>query len=180
VEFLLPYVRLELLIHTMRTRTWAPEAWPLVKHELIRALKLRRARTAGSELSQPEGRLERICRLQWRAGVVAIPFLTACVTAAPHSGGPYIRLDNDTEYSIEERPVGFRVSVKHSRYQFFPDAAEVRHSCRTTVSSLAHDIAAKRGRRIRPLTEDRIRVDTARNILNGVSSCSASATVEYE
>jgi len=42
VEFLLPYVRLELLIHTMRTRTWAPEAWPLVKRELIRALKLRR------------------------------------------------------------------------------------------------------------------------------------------
>jgi len=27
----LPYARLELLIHTMRTRTWPPEAWPLVK-----------------------------------------------------------------------------------------------------------------------------------------------------
>lgn len=40
MEFLLPYARLELLIRTMRTRTWDPEAWPLVKHELIRALKL--------------------------------------------------------------------------------------------------------------------------------------------
>jgi hypothetical protein len=38
MHFLLPYVRLELLIHTMRTRTWAPEAWPLVKHELLRAI----------------------------------------------------------------------------------------------------------------------------------------------
>jgi hypothetical protein len=31
MHFLLPYVRIELLIHTMLTRTWAPEAWPLVK-----------------------------------------------------------------------------------------------------------------------------------------------------
>ena len=28
----------ELLIRTMTSRTWAPEAWPLVKHELVRAL----------------------------------------------------------------------------------------------------------------------------------------------
>jgi hypothetical protein len=42
VHFLLPYARVERLIRTMLTRTWAPEAWPLVKHELVRALKLRR------------------------------------------------------------------------------------------------------------------------------------------
>ena len=39
---LLPYARIELLICTMLTRTWAPEAWPLVKHELANALKQRR------------------------------------------------------------------------------------------------------------------------------------------
>ena len=37
-----PYARIELLIRTMLTRTWAPEAWPLLKHELTKALKLRR------------------------------------------------------------------------------------------------------------------------------------------
>ena len=37
VHFLLPYVRLELLIRTMLTRTWAPEAWPLVKRAHPRA-----------------------------------------------------------------------------------------------------------------------------------------------
>jgi hypothetical protein len=42
MDFLLPYARLELLIRTMTTRTWAPEAWPLVKLELIRAIRLRR------------------------------------------------------------------------------------------------------------------------------------------
>jgi hypothetical protein len=42
MHLLLPYVRIELLIRTMLTRPWAPEAWPLVKHELVKALKLRR------------------------------------------------------------------------------------------------------------------------------------------
>jgi len=42
MPFLLPYARIELLIRTMLTRTWAPEAWPVVKHELAKALRLRR------------------------------------------------------------------------------------------------------------------------------------------
>jgi hypothetical protein len=42
MKFLLPYARLELLIRTMLTRTWDPDHWPIVRHELVRALKLRR------------------------------------------------------------------------------------------------------------------------------------------
>jgi hypothetical protein len=42
MPFLLPYARIELLIRTMLTTTWAPEAWPLVKHEFVKAMKLRR------------------------------------------------------------------------------------------------------------------------------------------
>jgi hypothetical protein len=41
LPFLLPYVRIELLIRTMLTETWAPEAWPVVKHEFVKAMKLR-------------------------------------------------------------------------------------------------------------------------------------------
>jgi hypothetical protein len=41
LPFLLPYARIELLIRTMLTETWAPEAWPVVKHEFAKALKLR-------------------------------------------------------------------------------------------------------------------------------------------
>ena len=47
MRFLLPYVRIELLIRTMLTLTWAPEAWPLVKHELVKAIKLRRQLARG-------------------------------------------------------------------------------------------------------------------------------------
>jgi len=41
MPLLLPYVRIELLIRTMLTETWAPEAWPVVKHGFAKALKLR-------------------------------------------------------------------------------------------------------------------------------------------
>ena len=41
LPFLLPYARIELLIRTVLTETWAPEAWPVVKQEFVKALKLR-------------------------------------------------------------------------------------------------------------------------------------------
>jgi hypothetical protein len=42
MEFLLPYARLELLIRAMLTRNWDPDYWPVVKHELVKALAIRR------------------------------------------------------------------------------------------------------------------------------------------
>jgi len=41
LPFLLLYVRIELLIRTMLTERWAPEAWPVIKHEFVKAMKLR-------------------------------------------------------------------------------------------------------------------------------------------
>ena len=41
VRFLLPYVRIELLIRTMLTRRWDPDHSPIVKREFKRALELR-------------------------------------------------------------------------------------------------------------------------------------------
>jgi hypothetical protein len=43
MHYLLPYVRLELLIRTMLTRRSHAEHWPLVKHELVKALAMRRS-----------------------------------------------------------------------------------------------------------------------------------------
>jgi hypothetical protein len=45
VYFLLPDARLELLIRTMLARQWDPDHWPLVKHELVKALAMRRSPT---------------------------------------------------------------------------------------------------------------------------------------
>jgi len=110
----------------------------------------------------------------------ALALGAGCAAPTSHSAGSYTALDKNTEYRIDERPGGFRVSVNRSRYQWFPDISEMRHACVSTVTSIAHDTAAQRGRRLRRIAEDRIRVDTGRNILTGVSFCAASATVEYE
>ena len=40
--FFLPFIRLELLIRSIRTTRWDLETWPTVKVELRRALSLRR------------------------------------------------------------------------------------------------------------------------------------------
>ena len=49
LPFLLRYVRIEFLIRTMLTETWAPEAWPVVKHEFIRWLKVKQKRWTDTE-----------------------------------------------------------------------------------------------------------------------------------
>jgi len=48
VLFLFPHVRVEFLIHTILTREWDDEAWPLVREEFKKAMALRsRLRRAG-------------------------------------------------------------------------------------------------------------------------------------
>lgn len=48
VHFLFPHIRVELLIRTILTRQWDDDAWPLVRHEFVKALALRsRLRKAG-------------------------------------------------------------------------------------------------------------------------------------
>jgi hypothetical protein len=39
--FLLPWPRLELLIRSIRKTSWDAETWPIAKHELLRALRMR-------------------------------------------------------------------------------------------------------------------------------------------
>jgi hypothetical protein len=48
MHFLLPYARLELVIRTMLIRQWDDEAWPVVKEEFAKAMRLRqKIRRAG-------------------------------------------------------------------------------------------------------------------------------------
>jgi hypothetical protein len=49
-----------------------------------------------------------------------------------------------------------------------------------TITSLAYDVAEKRGRQIKPVVEQRIRTSLGYNGITGVSSCSATAPVEWQ
>jgi hypothetical protein len=39
--YLLPYVRVELLVHTIRSTTWDAATWPLVREQIPRVMEMR-------------------------------------------------------------------------------------------------------------------------------------------
>jgi len=60
LPYLLPWVRVLLLIRSITSTTWGHEAWPEVKPVLRRALEMRngrsRARAGGTERRRPRTR----------------------------------------------------------------------------------------------------------------------------
>ncbi len=89
------------------------------------------------------------------------------------------RYDKDTEYSVEDTPAGFTVSIYYSRYQMIPESDAVAVACKSALTAIAWDQAERRGRKIEPVNEQRIRLSMGRNGLSGITSCSASAPATW-
>lgn len=106
--------------------------------------------------------------------------LVGCATPVSHTNTPLSTYDKDTEYSIEEQPTGFSITVYYSRYQFIPESSALSIACKSAVTSIAWETAEKKGRKIRPINEQRIRLSMGRNGLSGITSCQASAVAEWE
>ena len=87
--------------------------------------------------------------------------------------------DKTSEYRIDDRPGGFTVFVEYERYQFIPESSAVATACRAMLTSLAHEMAEARGRKIQPVNEQRIRLSMGRNGVTGITSCSATAPVDF-
>lgn len=81
---------------------------------------------------------------------------------------------------MSDRVNGFDLTVNYSRYQFIPESSAVAVACKSALTSLAHELADKKGRKIKPLNEQRIRISMGRNGLTGITSCSAQAVAEWE
>lgn len=88
--------------------------------------------------------------------------------------------DKDTEYAVEEKPAGFSLTVYYSRYQFIPESSAVATACKSTLTSLAWELAEKRGKQISPINEQRIRISMGRNGLSGITSCQANTEVSWK
>ncbi|WP_439684839.1 hypothetical protein MNJPNG_04855 [Cupriavidus oxalaticus] len=87
--------------------------------------------------------------------------------------------DRDTDYAVDDLPGGFTLTVNYSRYQFVPELSAVATACKATLTSIAHDLAAQKGRAIEPIDEQRIKLSMGRNGFTGMTSCSASAPVKW-
>ena len=105
--------------------------------------------------------------------------LVACTTPTSQTTKKLIEYDKDTEYAIEERGDGFVLAVAYSRYQFIPESDALTAACKSSLSSIAWEIAEKRGKKILPINEQRIRLSLGRNGLTGMTLCQASVAVEW-
>jgi hypothetical protein len=114
------------------------------------------------------------------AGVfVLLLAVTGCATPVAYTNRPMQTYDRDTEYSIEERPGGFALTIYYSRYQFVPESDAIVAACRSSLVAIAHEVAERRGRRIEQINEQRIRLSMGRNGVIGITSCSATTPVTY-
>jgi hypothetical protein len=103
--------------------------------------------------------------------------LAGCATPVTGNPGPRTVLDKDTSYSVIERPDGFQLDVSYARYQFIPESSSVAEACRQALTATAFDLADKRGRKIEPVNQQRIRISMGRNGFSGMTTCEASAPV---
>jgi hypothetical protein len=107
-------------------------------------------------------------------------FLIGCTTPTRMTDAQMSRCDKDTEYAVTSRADGFSISVNYSRYQFIPGSSAVATACKAALTAIAYEQAGKRGRKIQPLNEQRIRISMGRNGVSGITSCAASAIAEWQ
>lgn len=106
--------------------------------------------------------------------------LSACATPVSHTNTPLSTYDKDTEYGVEERADGFGITVYYSRYQFIPESDAVATACKSALTSIAWEVADKKGKQIDPINEQRIRISMGRNGLSGITSCQAFAAAKWK
>jgi hypothetical protein len=106
--------------------------------------------------------------------------LCACATPVSHTNAPLSTYDKDTEYGLEERVDGFGITAYYSRYQFIPESDAVATACKSALTSIAWEIAEKKGKAIEPINEQRIRISMGRNGFSGITSCQAFAIVKWK
>lgn len=107
-------------------------------------------------------------------------FLAACATPVSHTNSPLSTYDKDTEYGLEDRADGFVITIYYSRYQLIPESDAVATACKSALTSIAWEVAEKKGKQIEPINEQRIRISMGRNGLSGITSCQAFALAKWK
>jgi hypothetical protein len=115
-----------------------------------------------------------------RKVLVLFLLLSGCATPIGYTNLPMQTYDKDTEYRTDDTPNGFTLTIYYSRYQFIPESSALATACRQSLTSIAFEVAERRGRKIKRVEEQRIKMSFGRNGLSGITSCSATAPVEWE
>jgi len=106
--------------------------------------------------------------------------IVGCSSPKRLSKVPLTEYDKYTKYGVKERADGFEITVFYSKYQFIPESSVIVAACKSAATAIAYEVAETKGRKIKPINEQRIKVSTGRNGLSGKTSCLAVAIVEWE
>ncbi len=112
--------------------------------------------------------------------VLIITFmLSSCATAVRQTDITMSSYDKDTMYGVKEKDDGFVIAIEYSRYQFYPESDAVAIACKSQLTSIAWEYAERKGRKIEPLNDQRIRISMGRNGFSGITSCQATGIVKF-
>lgn len=111
---------------------------------------------------------------------ILLSIMGGCTRPMGYTNEPMQTYDHNTEYTIQDKDNGFTLTVYYERYQFIPESDSVLQACKSNLTAIAYEIAEARGKKIKPINEQRIKVSMGRNGLTGITSCSASVPLEYD
>ena len=114
-----------------------------------------------------------------RALLLGLVLLASCATASRFTDLPMQKRGQHTQYAVEDTEGGFTLYVTYRRYQFIPESSAVDAAATSELLALAHDIAAERGKELKPINEQRIRKSMGRNGFSGITSWSGTVTVDF-
>ena len=112
--------------------------------------------------------------------VVVAALLSACATSTKETDADMTSYDKDTDYSVSNRTDGFYIAINYSRYQFIPESGAIATACKSALTAIAYEIGDKQDKKIATINEQRIRISMGRNGFTGITSCAASAVVEWQ
>lgn len=105
--------------------------------------------------------------------------LMSCATPTLYTDKPLQAYDQDTKYNVDEKDNGFVVNVYYSRYQFLPESNVIAAACKSIITNIAYEIAEVKGKKIKDINDNKIKISMGRNEITGITSCSISVRVEY-
>tara|TARA_B110001469_G_C9569395_1_gene282338 strand:- start:230 stop:529 length:300 start_codon:yes stop_codon:yes gene_type:complete len=90
------------------------------------------------------------------------------------------RYDKNTTYRIDERADGFTITMYYSRYQFIPESDAVAAAAKSNLTSICYDVADSKGKEIKPINEQRIKMSMGRNGISGITSWTGNVKAFYK
>lgn len=132
------------------------------------------------KLCENSGSLLRMKMSTLLLSIICACCLYGCATPAGYTTTPMTKLDQHTDYAVDDFEGGFSMTIYYSRYQFIPESSAVDEAAKSQLLSLAHNIADKRNRPIQPINEQLIQKSMGRNGVTGITSWSGTVKVFYQ